>query len=75
MNILFFKLQQDICDINDIFKDLAGMVEEQGEDIGKMMHMSLSAHLFVLVLTSSNHLKHFLHVFCIDYYLFLSYLL
>lgn len=30
------QLEQDICDINDIFKDLAGMIEEQGEDIARV---------------------------------------
>jgi hypothetical protein len=32
--IICLKFQQDICDVHDIFKELAGMVEEQGEIIG-----------------------------------------
>ena len=32
-----FKFQSDIIDINEIFKDLATLVHEQGEQIGKTL--------------------------------------
>ena len=37
---LFFFFQSDIVDVNEIFKDLAIMVHEQGETIGEIFYIS-----------------------------------
>ena len=40
--LLCFLSQSDILDVNQIFKDLATMVHEQGDIIGKNQEFSIS---------------------------------
>ena len=38
------EIQQSVRDVNEVFKDLAGLVEEQGEDIDMIESRINNAH-------------------------------
>lgn len=54
------EIQQQIGEVNEIFKDLAVLVHEQGTMIGKSSDMFSRSHLFLFVWLMSSHVKHIL---------------